>query len=88
MIPASRRIRSFDGYDGGDTVDIAEKSSVMFEGTVPDMPIEEVGRFWGRFKDRGSGRLGRTSFSLASKSGRYRDCPPRRVEIKVRNRET
>jgi hypothetical protein len=71
-------------------VDIAEKSSAMFEGTVPvpDMPIVDAGSVWGRFRDRGSGRLGRTSESLASNSGRYRECPPRRVEISVRKRDT
>jgi hypothetical protein len=79
-----------EGYDGGPAVGIAEKSSAMLEGTVPvpDMPIVEAGIVWGRFRDRGRGRLGRTSESLASKSGRYRDCPPRRVEISVRNLET
>jgi hypothetical protein len=62
----------------------------MFEGTVPvpDMPIVEAGSVWGRFRDRGRGRLGKTSESLARSSGRYRECPPRSVEISVRKRDT
>jgi len=71
-------------------VGIAEKSSVMLEGTVPvpDMLIVEAGSVWGRLRDLGRGRLGRTSESLARSSGRYRECPPRRVEISVKKRDT
>jgi hypothetical protein len=75
-----------EGYDEGPAVGIAENSSAMLEGNVvvPDMPIVEAGRVWCRFRDW---ERGRTSESLASKSGRYQDCPPRRVEISVRKVE-
>jgi hypothetical protein len=37
---ASWRINSVDGYDGDETDDNDERSSLMFDGTDPSWPVE------------------------------------------------
>lgn len=85
-------MRSLEWYEGEVEAGLPEKSSATLEGRVPEpvalRPSVDAGTVWGRFRDRGSGKLGRTSESLASRRGRYRDCPPRSVEMSVKNRDT